>query len=232
MNLPKAIYSLIGVAVLVLGFIGWLWLHDRRVRELADYTTTITAKDDTIRVLNADIASLSMAIKAADDAYTAAKGTVIRVAYVPVAVRDSIAALTASLAAANAHGDTSVSIAVANGLSGQLLACRAQVDTIASAAGTVVSDCDKARATRDSTIAAQREVVRVLNDELTATAKLAGLSTPRFSPFVGANYSLLHKNVGVEGGVRLRLFSGFHLTAAARFRDSLDVVTGAEYIFR
>lgn len=230
--IPRVVWGLIGLAILVLFALGWLSLHDRRVRETAALSIVIDAKDDTIAQLNADIVQLGKAIKAADDAYAAAKGTVTRVAYVPQALRDSLVALNHELDSVSAQGGTVVPIRVARQFQTQLNACTRARDSAAAGAMVEESKCDKAIHLRDSQIADLTRLKQEAEDRLHATVKLAGLSTPRLVPFVGADYSLLQHRWDADAGARLRLVSGLTLKATIGYRDSLDAKVGAEWNFR
>jgi ACT domain-containing protein len=222
MNIPRAIYGLIGVAVLVLGAVVWLSIHDRRVRETAELSLVVEAKDDTIRTLNADIKQLGIAILKADDAYAAAKGTVVRVAYVSPTLRDSLAVLNRVLDSLSSLGGTIVPISVARGFQSQLNACTRARDLAAAGAMVEESKCDKAIHLRDSQIADLTRLKQVAEDRLASTEKLAGLSRPRLTPFAGANYSLVRTKWDAEAGANMRLFGGLHVRGVVRYGDLGD----------
>lgn len=233
--IPRAVWTAVGVVVLVLGALLWLHLHDARVREtaqaqvtLAARADTIAAKDDTIHTLNRAIESLGKALKAVDSVWAITKATVVRQAYTPQSVRDSITALTQAVAAAEARGDTAVPIGIAIATVGELKVCRAQVDQIASAVTTMASECEARVAVRDGIIDSLKQVRRLQEDKIGQQSSqiaqlraLPGITSPRLVPFVDLNRSLARKSWEGDAGAKLRLFAQFHLQALARVGENL-----------
>jgi len=250
MGLPRAIWGVLGIVLLVLVALGWLHLHDARVRDTAQAHVSIAAKDDTIHVLRGAVTSLGRAIKAADSVLLAVKGSVVRIAYVPKATSDYIASLNHQLDSMSSLGGTTVPITTARNFQTQLNACTKARNAAAAAAMIEEDACARATRLRDAQIDTLKGINRLLGDQLTETRKLVGLSTPRFTPFAATNYSLTRKTWDAEGGTKMRLFAGFHARAllrvgnlgdsvvvmrdslAVRIKHSWDVTVGGLYEFR
>ena len=52
-GIPRMVWGAIVAALAVLAFMGWLWLHDRRVRAEAESVRTQAAIDSAVRVVSA-----------------------------------------------------------------------------------------------------------------------------------------------------------------------------------
>ena len=229
---PRAIYAVLALALLTVGAIVALKVHDNNVRAAADAVRIEAQLDSTVNVLASDTAQLHAQVRRLDSLYASAQASVVRVAYVPQSLRDSIAALTHAIELAAARGDSTVPIVVAHGAAEHLVACRAQVDTLAAAAGTLASACAQRVAARDSTIHDDVLLLHAKDSTIAILKNGPGAATPRLSPYVAADYSLVRRRLDAELGARLRLFSGLNLRGSVGYRDSLDARVGAEYEFR